>query len=513
MDKQQIPAIRLENISKSFGSIRANINVNLSVYRGEILAILGENGSGKTTLMNMISGIYYPDSGRIYIDGEEAIIASPKDAFRYKIGMIHQHFKLVDVFSATENIMLGVDDGKKFSEKDARAKVVEISEKYGFLIDPDKKIYQMSVSEKQTVEIVKVLSRGADILILDEPTAVLTPQESDRLFAVLRKMREDGKSIVIITHKMHEVLALSDRVSILRKGEYVGTVQTSETTEAELTELMVGKKVALNIDRAMPHDCVDRLKVEHVSLTNMEGVQVLSDISFTARGGEILGIAGIAGSGQRELLEAIAGLQHLSEGTITYRNPKTDEDVNLRDKTPTQIKELGVRLSFVPEDRLGMGLVGNMDLVDNMMLRSYRKGRSAFLSRKKPKSLAEEIVESLEVVTPGINTPVRRLSGGNVQKVLVGREIALSPTVLMAAYPVRGLDINSSYMIYNLLNQQKENGVAVIFVGEDLDVLLELCDRIMVITAGKITGILDARTVSKEEIGVLMTKTERGDGQ
>ncbi len=513
MDKQQIPAIRLENISKSFGSIRANINVNLSVYRGEILAILGENGSGKTTLMNMISGIYYPDSGRIYIDGEEAIIASPKDAFRYKIGMIHQHFKLVDVFSATENIMLGVDDGKKFSEKDARAKVVEISEKYGFLIDPDKKIYQMSVSEKQTVEIVKVLYRGADILILDEPTAVLTPQESDRLFAVLRKMREDGKSIVIITHKMHEVLALSDRVSILRKGEYVGTVQTSETTEAELTELMVGKKVALNIDRAMPHDCVDRLKVEHVSLTNMEGVQVLSDISFTARGGEILGIAGIAGSGQRELLEAIAGLQHLSEGTITYRNPKTDENVNLRDKTPTQIKELGVRLSFVPEDRLGMGLVGNMDLVDNMMLRSYRKGRSAFLSRKKPKSLAEEIVESLEVVTPGINTPVRRLSGGNVQKVLVGREIALSPTVLMAAYPVRGLDINSSYMIYNLLNQQKENGVAVIFVGEDLDVLLELCDRIMVITAGKITGILDARTVSKEDIGVLMTKTERGDGQ
>ena len=513
MDKQQIPAIRLENISKSFGSIRANINVNLSVYRGEILAILGENVSGKTTLMNMISGIYYPDSGRIYIDGEEAIIASPKDAFRYKIGMIHQHFKLVDVFSATENIMLGVDDGKKFSEKDARAKVVEISEKYGFLIDPDKKIYQMSVSEKQTVEIVKVLYRGADILILDEPTAVLTPQESDRLFAVLRKMREDGKSIVIITHKMHEVLALSDRVSILRKGEYVGTVQTSETTEAELTELMVGKKVALNIDRAMPHDCVDRLKVEHVSLTNMEGVPGLSDSSFTAGGGEILGIAGIAGSGQRELLEAIAGLQHLSEGTITYRNPKTDEDVNLRDKTPTQIKELGVRLSFVPEDRLGMGLVGNMDLVDNMMLRSYRKGRSAFLSRKKPKSLAEEIVESLEVVTPGINTPVRRLSGGNVQKVLVGREIALSPTVLMAAYPVRGLDINSSYMIYNLLNQQKENGVAVIFVGEDLDVLLELCDRIMVITAGKITGILDARTVSKEEIGVLMTKTERGDGQ
>lgn len=503
----------MQGITKRFGQVVANDNVSLEIRRGEILALLGENGSGKTTLMNMLSGIYSPDDGQIFIDGTEVTIRSPKEAFALGIGMIHQHFKLVDVLTAAENIILGLDEPGRL-DLDAVAKRVRgICETYGFEVDPKQKIYNMSVSQKQTVEIVKVLYRGADILILDEPTAVLTPQESDRLFAVLRKMREDGKSIVIITHKMHEVMALSDRVSILRKGEYVGTVQTSETTEAELTELMVGKKVALNIDRAMPHDCVDRLKVEHVSLTNMEGVQVLSDISFTARGGEILGIAGIAGSGQRELLEAIAGLQHLSEGTITYRNPKTDEDVNLRDKTPTQIKELGVRLSFVPEDRLGMGLVGNMDLVDNMMLRSYRKGRSAFLSRKKPKSLAEEIVESLEVVTPGINTPVRRLSGGNVQKVLVGREIALSPTVLMAAYPVRGLDINSSYMIYNLLNQQKENGVAVIFVGEDLDVLLELCDRIMVITAGKITGILDARTVSKEEIGVLMTKTERGDGQ
>ena len=508
---ETIHAVEFKGITKRFGSNIANDKVDLYLDKGVIMSLLGENGSGKTTLMNMLAGIYFPDEGQIFIGGKPVSIASPKDAFANGIGMIHQHFKLIDVFTAAENIVLGLKEEGKLDRRAVSEKVKAISQRYGFEIDPDKKVYEMSVSEKQTVEIVKVLYRGADILILDEPTAVLTPQESDRLFAVLRKMREDGKSIVIITHKMHEVMALSDRVSILRKGEYVGTVQTSETTEAELTELMVGKKVALNIDRAMPHDCVDRLKVEHVSLTNMEGVQVLSDISFTARGGEILGIAGIAGSGQRELLEAIAGLQHLSEGTITYRNPKTDEDVNLRDKTPTQIKELGVRLSFVPEDRLGMGLVGNMDLVDNMMLRSYRKGRSAFLSRKKPKSLAEEIVESLEVVTPGINTPVRRLSGGNVQKVLVGREIALSPTVLMAAYPVRGLDINSSYMIYNLLNQQKENGVAVIFVGEDLDVLLELSDRIMVLCHGKITGIVDAKKLTKEQLGLMMTGTEAGE--
>ena len=365
----------------------------------------------------------------------------------------------------------------------------------------------MSVSEKQTVEIIKVLYRGADILILDEPTAVLTPQETQKLFAVLRRMRDDGKAIIIITHKLHEVLSLSDRVAVLRKGEYVGTVNTAETNESELTEMMVGKKISLNIERSQPENPEDRLVVKNINCVNREGVKVLDDISFNARSGEILGIAGIAGSGQRELLEAIAGLQKLDNGEILYHNPKTGETDNLRDKTPMQIRELGVRLSFVPEDRLGMGLVGNMDIVDNMMLRSYRKGKSAFLQRKGPKDLAQHIIEELEVVTPSANTPVRRLSGGNVQKVLVGREIAASPTVLMAAYPVRGLDINSSYLIYNLLNEQKKNGVAVIFVGEDLDVLIELCDRIMVIGSGSVTGIVDGKTATKEEIGLLMTKS------
>ena len=502
-------AIELRNITKRFGAkVIANNNVSIDVKKAEILALLGENGCGKTTLMNMIAGIYFPDEGQIFVDGEEVVIRSPKDAFKYKIGMIHQHFKLVDVFSAGENIVLGVKEHEKYNIKKVNSRVLEIAERYGFSIDPKKKVHEMLVSEKQTVEILKVLYRGADILILDEPTAVLTPQETAKLFKVLRRMRDDGKSIIIITHKLHEVLAISDRVAVLRKGEHIATVRTAETSEGELTEMMVGKKVDLNIERSEPKDPTPRLEVSGLSSVDADGIKVLDDVAFTANSGEILGIAGIAGSGQRELLEAIAGLQHIDSGVITYHDPKTGEDVNLRDKDPLQIRDLGVRLSFVPEDRLGMGLVGNMDITDNMMLRSYRRGRSVFLDRGRPKVLAENIVESLEVVTPGLSTPVRRLSGGNVQKVLVGREIAAAPSVLMAAYPVRGLDINSSYTIYNLLNEQKEKGVAVIFVGEDLDVLIELCDRIMVINSGRITGIVDGRTAVKEEIGLLMTKTD-----
>ena len=504
------PAIELKNITKVFGSIVANKDVSLTVYKGEILSLLGENGSGKTTLMNMISGIYFPDAGQIFIDGQEVVIRSPKDAFDHKIGMIHQHFKLVDRFTAAENIVLGLKEKGKFNIKDVEKKVAEISAKYGFEIDPAKKIYEMSVSEKQTVEIIKVLYRGANILILDEPTAVLTPQETEKLFNVIRNMREDDKAIIIITHKLHEVLSISDKVAVLRKGQYIGTVETRDATESLLTEMMVGKKISLNIERSEPKNAEDRLCVEHIDCVSRDGVRILKDISFTARAGEILGIAGIAGSGQRELLESIAGLQKLHSGRIIYHNPKTGAEENLRDKTPTQIRELGVRLSFVPEDRLGMGLVGNMDIIDNMMLRSYRKGKTMFLERKKPKTLAEKIIKDLEVVTPSATTPVRRLSGGNVQKVLVGREISSSPTVLMAAYPVRGLDINSSYLIYNLLNEQKDNGAAVIFVGEDLDVLIELCDRILVLSSGRVTGVVDGRTADKNEIGLLMTKAEGG---
>ena len=500
-------ALELKGVTKKFGKVVANHDVSLQVHHGEILAILGENGSGKTTLMNMVSGIYFPDEGQIFVDGEEVIIKSPKDAFKYKIGMIHQHFKLVDVFTATENIVLGVEDGKKYNIKEAKKRVKAITDKYGFNIDLDKKIYNMSVSEKQTVEIIKVLYRGADILILDEPTALLTPQETEKLFDVLRNMRKDGKSIIIITHKLHEVLEISDRVAILRKGEHVDTVLTKDATEQSLTEAMMGEKIDLNIIREEPKNVKERLDVEHLTVIKRDGTKALDDVNFKAYGGEILGIAGISGCGQKELLESIAGLQQTTKKSSILYKPDDLGPQQLVGKSPREIRKLGIALSFVPEDRLGMGLVGNMDIVDNMMLRSYKGGKTAFLSRKEPKHLADDIIEKLEVVTPSASTPVRRLSGGNVQKVLVGREIALGPKVLMVAYPVRGLDINSSYTIYGLLSEQKEKGTAVIFVGEDLDVLIELCDRIMVINSGVITGVVDGKTATKEEIGLLMTKS------
>ena len=553
--------LRMEGITKRFGAVLANHNVSLEVRSGEILAVLGENGCGKTTLMNMIAGIYYPDEGRIFVGDREVVIRSPRDAYRYGIGMVHQHFKLVDIFTAAENIVLGMTKQEGGDLKKANRSVSEIAQRYGFTIDPKKKIYDMSVSEKQTVEIIKVLYRGADILILDEPTAVLTLQETKKLFDVLRRMRDDGKSVIIITHKLNEVLEVSDRITIMRKGEHVGTVDTKDATESMLTEMMVGKKISLDIERSLPENDSVRLSLSHLNAVDQEGMQVLRDVSFDVYGGEILGIAGIAGSGQKELLESVAGLQPLTGGDIIFNSPKKnkpvtyfhksyrrvcelaaagafhyvsgervdfsglsrkeimkrveegdvlfneDEVMDLRNKTPREIRNLGVHLSFVPEDRLGMGLVGSMGVSDNMMLRSYRKGKGVLLERTSPRQMAERIISELSVVTPGIKTPVKQLSGGNVQKVLVGREIASSPRVLMAAYPVRGLDINSSYMIYNLLNRQKENGAAVIFVGEDLDVLMGLCDRILVMNGGRVTGIVDARTVTKEELGYLMTKS------
>ena len=505
-------AVRMEGITKHFGSVIANRNVHLELHEGEILSLLGENGSGKTTLMNMLSGIYYPDEGQIYIHDKPVTISSPKDAFENGIGMIHQHFKLVDVFTATENIILGLKEEGMLNLKRAAKRIKEISERYGFEIDPNQKVYNMSVSQKQTVEIIKVLYRGADILILDEPTAVLTPQETDKLFRVMRNMQKDGKSLIIITHKLHEVLEVSDRVAILRKGEYIGDVLTKDANQQSLTDMMVGRAVNLNIDRPKAEETHERLRVEHLTVKDIEGVKRLDDINFTAYSGEILGIAGIAGSGQRELLEAIAGLQGIEpEGRIVYIDPKTGKEQVINGMDPLKIIQSGVLLSFVPEDRFGMGLVGGMTITQNVMLRSYRRGKGPLLDQQFPKKLAEKIVNDLEVVTPDVNRiPLRRLSGGNVQKVLVGREIEQNPSVLMTAYAVRGLDINTSYTIYNLLTQQKMQGVAVIYVGEDLDVLLELCDRILVLCGGKVSGIVDGRSITKEEIGLMMTKVGGG---
>ena len=502
MDKR-VAAVKMRNITKTFGPVVANDHAKLTIYKGEILSLLGENGSGKTTLMNMLSGIYFPDEGNIFINGEKVIIRSPKDAFEHGIGMIHQHFKLVDVLTATENIILGLEG--KLDLKAAAEKIRQICDAYGFEIDPNQKVYDMSVSQKQTVEIVKVLYRGADILILDEPTAVLTPQETDKLFAVLRNMRDDGKAIIIITHKMHEVEALSDRVMVLRQGQYIDDMPTKDTNAQEMTNMMVGHSVTLNIERPDPVDPKPRIEVKNLTVRSIDGVPKLQDVSFTAMSGEILGIAGISGSGQKELLEAIAGLQPVESGSITYIEDDGTRD-ELLGKDPLTIAEKGITLSFVPEDRLGMGLVGTMNLSDNMMLRSFRQGKSFFTDRKSPRRLAKQIVKDLNVKTPSIDTPVRKLSGGNVQKVLVGREIASAPKVLLTAYAVRGLDINSSHTIYDLINQQKQKGVAVVYVGEDLDVLLELCDRILVLCAGKVSGIVPGRNALKRDLGMMMTK-------
>ncbi len=507
-------AIELKQVSKHFGEVVANDHIDLNVQKGEILAVLGENGSGKTTLMNMIAGIYYPDSGSIYMDGNEVTIRSPKDSFTLGIGMIHQHFKLINILTAAENIILGLPGKSRLKMNEVEKEVKALTLKYGFDLNPSQKIYDMSVSEKQTVEIVKVLYRGANLLILDEPTAVLTPQETRRLFDVLRNMKKDGKSIIIITHKLNEVLEISDRVTVLRKGKCIGTVDTKKASIESLTEMMMGEKIQLNIKRTKSKGKEKRIIMKDVSCVNKEGITVLNQASFTAYSGEILGIAGVSGSGQKEMLESIAGLVQIQQGEILYYPPAEKEGEKetvkeLSKMNAEEITKLGISLAFVPEDRLGMGLVGSMDLAENMMIRSYREGKGFFTDRKKPRELARKVVKQLEVATPGIEIPVSRLSGGNVQKVLVGREIASTPSVLMVAYPVRGLDIHASYAIYNLLSSQKKQGVAVICVGEDLDVLLALCDRILVLNSGTVTGIVDARKTTKEEIGLLMSGSRR----
>ena len=492
-------AIELRGITKTFGSVVANNNVELNVRQGEILALLGENGSGKTTLMNMLSGIYKPDSGQIFVDGKEVSIDSPEDSKRLGIGMVHQHFKLVEVFSAADNIWMGKEKAGLLLKKDRYAKIEEIATKFGFDIDPKKKVYNMSVSEKQTLEIIKVLYYGARIIILDEPTAVLTVQEIEKLFSVLRRMKEEGHSIIIITHKLNEVMDISDRVAILRKGEYITTVNTSETSEQALTEWMVGRKIDLNIERPHMDKTRPLLELRDVSIRSDEGVTAIDGVNFYIRGGEILGVAGIAGCGQKELCEAIAGLRPIEKGQMIHKGE------NIVGLSPRAILAKGISMSFIPEDRLGMGLAPSLSITDNMILKKYADTKGPFVDRKLGRADAEEVIEQLEVVTPSTETPVRRLSGGNVQKILLGREIKAGPNVIVTAYPVRGLDINSSYAIYNILNEQKKNGVGILFVGEDLDVMLALCDKIMVLCHGKVMGVVHAHKTTKEELGLMMT--------
>lgn len=492
-------AIELKGISKSFGPVVANKNINLNLKKGEILALLGENGSGKTTLMNMLSGIYTPDSGSIFIDGKKVVISSPDDAGKLGIGMVHQHFKLVERFTAADNIWIGKKGSGFLLKKDRNKEIEEIASKFGFEIDPTKIVANMSVSEKQTLEIIKVLCYGAKVIILDEPTAVLTVQETKKLFDVCRKMKESGHSIIIITHKLNEVMEISDRVAVLRKGEYIDTVESATTTKMKLTELMVGRKMDLNIERSVIEKTEPLLEVRDLCVESDEGALAVDNMNFYIRGGEILGVAGIAGSGQKELCEAIAGLRKIKSGKIIHKGR------NLVGMNAKKIAAQGIAMSFIPEDRLGMGLAPSLSVADNVILKDYTNDKGLFVDRKRARDEAKKIVDMLQIATPSVDTPVRRLSGGNVQKVLLGREIKSDPNVLITAYPVRGLDIHSSYMIYDILNEQKTKGVGVLFIGEDIDVMMALCDKIMVMCHGKLQGVVHASKVKKEELGLMMT--------
>ena len=494
--KKKVIKLEFQNISKHFKGVYANRNININLYEGEILSILGENGSGKTTLMNILSGIYTPDEGNIFINNVMASIHSPRDAFSYGIGMVHQHFKLVDTFTAIENIILGIEE--KASLKEALVKATNIALKYGFNVDLKKKIHNMSVSEKQTVEIIKVLYREVDILVLDEPTAVLTPQEIEKLFNIIRKMRDDNKSIIIITHKLNEVLSISDRVTILRKGEYIGTLITKDTDERELTNYMVGNKVDLKLTRLKQAATKPTLEIRNLNVLKDDGTTAIKDLNFFLRGGQILGVAGIAGCGQKELCEAIVGLRNYT-GNISHYGK------SIVGFTADQIKKIGIRMSFIPEDRLGLGLAPNLSIVDNLLLKSYNKTNGIFVDRKTARKEAVELVERYNVSAESVDGAVKNLSGGNIQKILLGREIGTNPNVIITAYPVRGLDINSSYMIYDILNEEKAKNTAILFIGEDLDVLLTFCDKIMVLCEGRNMGIIHTKNTTKEEIGLMMT--------
>lgn len=496
--KENTPLIVLENINKNFGKVAASKNVNLSIHEGEIHALLGENGAGKSTLISILSGVYTPDSGSIRYKDKEVKFTSPKDAINHGIGTIYQHFKLIDAMTVRENILLGqkikiFGNKKKFEEH-----INIVCEKYGLELDLDKYVCDMSVGEKQNLEILKVLYRGAKILILDEPTTVFTPQEAEKLFVIMRKMKEQGCAVIFISHKLDEVMEVCDKVTILRKGETIKTVLKENTNQSELIEMMVGSSVELSITKVDSKIGQNLLTVNNLTVENEDSAEVLKDISFNISEGEILGVAGIAGSGQKELCEAIAGISKVKKGEIVFVGE------NIQGKNPREFIKRGISMSFIPEDRLGMGLVASMDMVDNLLLKSYHTQKGFLVDRKPVAEKARELKKALQIKTPSINHPIKYLSGGNIQKILLGRELSLKPKLLIMAYPVRGLDINTCFTVYNLVNEAKKNGTAVLFIGEDLDVIIQLCDRIMVLCDGKISGVTSSEEASREQLGRMM---------
>lgn len=503
---KDIPSVEMRNITKSFPGVLANDKVNFKAYPQEIHALLGENGAGKSTLMSILTGLYQQDTGEIFINGKESILASPKDAVNAGIGMVHQHFKLIKPFTVTENIVLGLKDLVFLDQKLTEEKLEKIVKKFGLEVDVKAKVWQLSIGEQQRVEIIKMLYRGMEIMILDEPTAVLTPSEVNELFATLRKMANEGKTVIFITHKMHEVMDFADRITILREGKSVASLLKSETSSKELAKLMVGRE--LDIKRMNLKNTVKDtiLKLENVNALNDKGLPSLKDVSFELKGGEILGIAGVAGNGQRELSEVITGLRKITNGSIKLLNEE------ISDKSVNEI--IKRKVSFVPEDRHGTGLIPNLSVVENLILKDYKKKEygNVFFDQKALSKKAKDAIKNFNIKVQNPDVPVKMMSGGNIQKLLLARETTLEPKLLVTVYPVRGLDIGATLSIHELLIKEKEKGVAILLISEDLEEIYMMADRVAVMFEGQIMGILPIDEAEIDDLGMMMSGAKRMGG-
>ncbi|QJX61965.1 ABC transporter ATP-binding protein [Niallia circulans] len=493
--------IEMLNIRKEFPGIVANNNITLQVKKGEIHALLGENGAGKSTLMNVLFGLYQPEKGEIRARGKVVNISNPNIANDLGIGMVHQHFMLIDTFTVTENIILGketVSKGK-IDLKKAEREVQEISERYGLAVDPKAKIANISVGMQQRVEILKTLYRGAEILIFDEPTAVLTPQEIAELIGIFRKLIQEGKSIILITHKLKEIMEVCDRVTVIRKGEGIGTYNVKDTNPNELANLMVGREVSFKTEKKAPNPKETVLKISDLTVKDSRGVHVVNSLNLDVKAGEIVGIAGVDGNGQSELIEAITGLMKKNNGSITLNG----KEISVL--SPRKITESGI--GHIPQDRHKHGLVLDFSIGQNMALQTYYKtpfSKYGFLNQGEIEKKASKLIEEFDVRTPSIHTPARALSGGNQQKAIIGREVDRDPDLLIAAQPTRGLDVGAIEFIHRRLIEQRDKGKAVLLISFELDEILNVSDRIAVIFDGEIIATVDPKTTTEQELGLLM---------
>lgn len=504
------PVVELKQITKRFPGIVANDSISLTLRKGEIHALLGENGAGKSTLMNILFGLYQPDEGSIEINGEPVTIDNPNKAIKLGIGMVHQHFKLVQPFTVTENIILGMEPkkGLKIDYKSASAEVAKLSEQYGLHVNPNSRIQDISVGMQQRVEIMKTLYRGADILIFDEPTAVLTPQEIVELMAIMRRLVAEGKSIILITHKLKEIMEISDRVTIIRRGKVIDTVDTNKTNPNELAEKMVGRDVNFKIDKNPPAIGQPVLQLKQVRMNDKHGVSVLNGLDLEVKAGEVVGIAGVDGNGQSELIEAITGLRKIDSGSIVLSGKEIS---NL----PTR-KIIESGLSHIPEDRHKHGLVLDFSISENMVLETYYKSpfsKNGFLDRRVVDKNAEKLVQDFDVRTPSIETKARSLSGGNQQKAIIAREIDKNPDLLIAAQPTRGLDVGAIEFVHRQLIGQRDQGKAVLLISFELDEIMNLSDRIAVIYEGRIVGEVLPQETNDQELGLMMAGFMEQEGQ